>query len=109
VVEGVAAASEADGRRDFTDQLGFERNAAVSALVSRTRLVEYVLVKGVLVFDANAAKRRLARERRHTATGIIYGIYDSYNNISHAFAIGNMFIRTFRCWSWHLDGILMRK
>jgi hypothetical protein len=95
VVEGVAAASEADGRRDFTDQLGFERNAAVSALVSRTRLVEYVLVKGVLVFDANAAKRRLARERRHTATGIIYNIYDGYNNISYAFSIGNILIRTF--------------
>lgn len=64
----------------------------MSASVSRTRLGEYFLVVEILAFDANAATRRTALERRHTAPGIIYNIYDGYNNISHAFAIGNMFI-----------------
>lgn len=60
----------------------------MSASVSRTRLAEYFLIVDVLAFDANAATRRLALERRHTAPGIIYNIYDGYNKISYAFAIG---------------------
>lgn len=59
----------------------------MSASFSSTRLAEYFLVEGVLAFDANTAKRRLALERRHTAPGIIYNIYNGYNHISHAFAI----------------------
>ena len=60
----------------------------MSASLSSTRLAEYFLVGDILALDANAAKRRLAMERRHTTPGIIYNIYGSYNNISHAIAIG---------------------
>lgn len=56
----------------------------MSASVSSIRLAEYVLLEDVLALDANAARRRLALERRHTAPGIIYNIYAGYNNISHA-------------------------
>lgn len=109
VVDGVAEASEPDGRSDLTDQLGFERNSAVSASVSRTRLAEYFLVEGVLAIDASIAKRRLALERRHTAPGIIHNIYSGYRNISYTFVDWNMFNRTLGCCPCRLDGMLMGK
>lgn len=105
MIVGVEAASELEGRRERTDQLGFERNSEVAASFSRICFDAYLRVCDAPAFKVDdAATRRLALQRRHIAPDIIYVRTEDCNYINVMSIDRDTAIHTFQLCRG-LDGI----